>query len=320
MHGIPGYPAFALVDRLFGRSAVDLLMRTTCAKLLAMPRMRRVTEGNLRRILSYVNGREPTPAETAGLREKMARLIARDLLSKYEALNDPSGFEAPVDLRLLPTLRGLLRRGRGAVLVSPHFGDTTMLFFGLVRAGLSLHLMLNHIPPAASRALAGTGLKLHLTDLGTGARYYLDALGRNELVLLLTDMDFFPDGRTLDLFGAPFNPPHGPARLALAAGAPVLPVYAVWDGRRHLLLCDEPIFPEGAGQEAIERGILRSMERFIGRHPEHWLLYHDPWDLEARARDNRRQLRQLMLRSRVERLWRGLTTAFARARILPWRK
>jgi lauroyl/myristoyl acyltransferase len=315
MHGCPGYLLYRLVERLSGKAALAPFIRTTSAKLLGLPRLRQATEGNFRRILAYVNGKEPSPAETASLRGKMALLLARDLLSKYEALRDPARFEVPADLRLLPTLQGLLRAGRGAVLVTPHFGDTTMLFFGLARAGLTLHVLVNRVPASAPGVLAASGVGLHLTDLSTGAKHYLDALARNELVLLMTDMDFYPGGRTLDFFGAPFNPPHGPARLALAAGAPVLPVYAVWDGSRHSLLCDAPISTEGAEQEVVEKAILRSMEKFIGRNPEHWLIYHDPWDLEACARENRRQLRQLRMRGMLEGLWHRLTKSLTRARI-----
>lgn len=318
MNGCPGYPLFVLIERFFGKEAVGPFIQVSCSKIMGLPSLSAVVEGNFRRIHSFAQGREPTPGEVEVFRRQMAQMLARDMLSKYEALRDPAGFDVPADVSLLPVLRGLLRAGRGAVLVSPHFGDTTMLYFGLARTGLPLHVMVNYAPPGAVAALAAAKLKFSLTDLSTGARYYLDALGRNEVLLLSADIDYFPGGRTLDFFGAPFNPPHGPVRLALAAGSPILPVYAVWDGTRHSLLCDAPIPGAGAEQEDVEKGILRSMERFIGRHPAHWLVHYDPWDLEACARANRRQLRQLRLRRSVEDFWRQLTNKLTRARIWSW--
>ena len=115
-----------------------------------------------------------------------------------------------------------------------------MLILGLARAGLPVHVMISYVTPQLRTVEGAPGLRF--TDFTTGAKHYLDALARNELVLLYTDMDFFPGGRTADFFGAPCHPPHGAARLAQAAGAPILPVYAVKEGARHRLCCDEAIW------------------------------------------------------------------------------
>ncbi|MBI5241212.1 MAG: lysophospholipid acyltransferase family protein [Elusimicrobia bacterium] len=298
------YYLYLFLERFLGRAAAASVIGSTCLKTLDIPRFRDVIERNFRRIHRHTHGREPTAQETASFRAEMAQAMARQRVGTYELLRDPGRGEVPVTLKLLPAIEGLRRGGRGVVLVSPHFGDFQMLFHGLARAGLPLHAMVNLVRPAM-REVTAAQPNLRFTDFSTGAKYYLDALGRNELVLLLADMDFFPGGRTLDFFGAPCNPPHGPARLALAASAPVLPVYAVWRGRRHDLLCDAPIPTAGADQEEVEKSILRSMERFIGRHPGHWLIYHDPWDLPACARQTRRQLRQLRLSRWFDGLWGG---------------
>ena len=310
----PDYYLYRLLEALFGASAASAFIRVSSAKLLDIPRLRAVVDGNFRRVHAFTRGRAPTAEETAAFRAEMASLIAAELLSTFALLRDPGRGPVPADLELIPAIEALRREGRGVVLATPHFGDCKMLFLGLGRAGLPLHVMINAVQPAM-RAVTAAQPNLRFTDFSTGARYYLDALARNELVLLLTDMDYFPGGRTLDFFGAPCNPPHGPARLALAAGAPVLPVYAVRSGERHRLLCDSPILVAGADQEDVERRLLRSMEKFIGRHPSHWLVYHDPWDLEACARETRRQLRQLHLRRSLTSFWQRLTKRSPRERI-----
>jgi KDO2-lipid IV(A) lauroyltransferase len=310
----PDYYLYRLLERLFGKEATDSFFQVTCVKLFELPRMRQVVEENFRRIHTHTHGREPSERETASFRAELARTMAEELISTYELQREPGVGPVPVELELLPVLQDLRSHGRGVVLVTPHFGDAKMLFLGLARAGLPLHVMINRVQPVM-REVTAAQPNLRFTDLTTGAKRYLDALSRNELVLLFTDMDYYPGGRTLDFFGAPANPPHGPARLALAAGAPVLPVYAVRRGERQRLLCDAPIRTEGADQEEVEKLILRSMEKFIGRHPDHWLIYHDPWDLAACARQTRRQLRQLHFRIWVEGIWRRLTKGSPRARI-----
>lgn len=308
------YYLYLFMERFFGKAVAVSFIQIACRKTLAVPRLRSVTDGNFRRIYRYTHGREPTDEETASFRADMAQVMALQRINTYELQRVPGRGEAPVELKLLPVIEALRRRGRGVVLVSPHFGDFQLLFHGLARAGLPLHVMINLVRPIM-REVTAAQPNLRFTDFSTGARYYLDALSRNELVLLFSDMDYFPGGRTLDFFGAPCNPPHGPARLALAAGAPLLPVYAVWRGQRHDLLCDAPIPTEGADQEEVEKSILRSMEKFIGRHPGHWLVYHDPWNLAACARQTRRQLRQLRLRRSAAELWRRLTNILPRVRI-----
>jgi lauroyl/myristoyl acyltransferase len=308
------YYLYLFLLRFLGRAAADSAIEFTCVKTLEIPRFRDVAERNFRRIHRHTHGREPTAEEAASFRAEMAQAMARQRISTYELLRAPGRGEVPTAQKLLPAVEALRRAGRGVVLVSPHFGDFQMLFHGLARAGLPLHVMINLVRPAMREATAAQP-NLRFTDFSTGARYYLDALSRNELVLLLADLDFFPGGRTLEFFGAPCNPPHGPARLALAASAPILPVYAVRSGRRDELLCDAAIPTDGADQEEVEKSILRSMERFIGRHPGHWLVYHDPWDLAACARQTRRQLRQLHRQRALGEFWRRLTRALPHARI-----
>ena len=215
----PDYYLYRLLEALFGASAASAFIRVSSAKLLDIPRLRAVADSNFRRVHAFTRGRAPGAEETAAFRAEMAALIAAELLSTFALLRNPGRGPVPADPELIPAIEALRREGRGVVLATPHFGDCKMLFLGLGRAGLPLHVMINAVQPAM-RAVTAAQPNLRFTDFSTGARYYLDALARNELVLLLTDMDYFPGGRTLDFFGAPCNPPHGPARLALAAGAP----------------------------------------------------------------------------------------------------
>ncbi|MBI4676869.1 MAG: hypothetical protein HY748_04740 [Elusimicrobia bacterium] len=242
---------------------------------------------NLSRIYRHALRREPTVAETESVLQEMAVVHARitiSMVSPPEAwprwLNDTS-----VDL--LPVLKGLLEKGKGVILATPHFGNHA--YFDVLSAlGIPLNLLLLHGTSYESAATRRTLMRLW--DVGSSAAGLLRALAANETVLLFDDLDYFPDGRTKHLFGAPFPPPHGPARLSLASGAPVLPVYSVLEGSRWHLVCEEPIFPEAASQSEIEDRLLRSMERRIATRPGHWILYNDVWDLEAVSREMGRQL------------------------------
>ena len=301
----PEYYFFRLLARILGEPGAAAFVRRCCVQFLAIPSLHRVVEPNFRRVWAYGRGREATTEETTLFFSEMAALLAEERLAALELQRDPAHCPVPADAELLPDIEALRRAGRGVLLVTPHFGDVKMLILGLAGCGVPLHVMVSYAGPSG-RALEAVRPNLRFADFGSGAQYYLDVLARNEVVLLYTDMDFFPGGRTADFFGAPCHPPHGPARLALATGAPILPAYTVFERGRHHLRCDAPILPEGLSQEEIEGRILRSIETFISRHPAHWQMFHDPWDLKARALAARNQMRYIRFNLMMDDWWRRL--------------
>ena len=299
----PNSYLYNLFKSLAGKEFADAVVRKGMALLFHNLQLRlgREIRGNLRRVLSYTRKREPEPAELDSIIDEMAGLYARSLINQFAFAphKDHRAYDGKAVPELLPVLKGLLDEKRGAILASPHFGDTLLMAVSLADLGVPLSFMSLYAEPG--RQAARPARNLRFISVGWAAAHCLRALRDNEAVLLLTDIEYFPDGRTLDFFGAPFTPPHGIARLALAAQAPILPVYPIFRGGRHQLVCDEPIRLDGnPSQEDLERRILRSMEIFIGRYPAHWFVFSDIWDLEAAARKNRQTLRGLRLRGRLD--------------------
>ena len=56
---------------------------------------------------------------------------------------------------------------------------------------------------------------------------------------------------------------------------------------------DAPIIPGKGGAEALEEPLLRSMERYIGRYPELWLVLRDIWDVKRSDAMNLSQLESI---------------------------
>ncbi len=247
-------------------------------------------ERRLRRILSHRGEAFAYGAFDAFLRG-MADLYADQLVTLATLTpQEASRWRERIELSAWPAIQRLREGGKGVILASPHFGNLVLPLVALAKAGLPLTAMF--IDAAPFRWARDYGF--NVVSLGYGAAEFLAALARNEAVVVLTDLDFFPDRRAAEFFGAPVRPPHAPVRLALASGAPILPVYAVCQGGQHRLEADDPLWPSAqTSQETMEWDLLRSMETFIGRHPEHWLLFEDVWDLERRDGDNRRQFAKL---------------------------
>ncbi len=81
--------------------------------------------------------------------------------------------------------------------------------------------------------------------------------------------------------------PRGPARLAHATGAWILPVFAITaaDGRCDLVI-EEPIDPLGLDEAAIQSKLAHLLEMYVRRYPEQWLMMQDPWnDAAATGRE-----------------------------------
>lgn len=279
----------AAMDRLLGRERWRRLIERAALYGFNKPGLRRILENNLRRIYAF-SGKELTEDELARVIDEMALLYARNQHSLFICDQDIRDVLSTFDLDLLPTLRTLRAGGRGALLITPHFGNIGLAMLALADAGIPLNAQI--INAAPYRWCERPNLRF--IGLSDGAAACLKALKRNETLLLYGDLDFFPGNRTADFFGAPIRPPHGPARLAVAARSPVLPVYAVYRGGRHHFECGEPILiEEDTDAGAVEEGILRSMETVIARHPSQWTICMDIWDMEETYRGLRRHLQKV---------------------------
>jgi lauroyl/myristoyl acyltransferase len=91
------------------------------------------------------------------------------------------------------------------------------------------------------------------------------------------------------LFGNPFPLPVGPAALARATGAMIVPVFVFRRGRRaYRCWIDEPIAVESTAdrQGDVERAVLRfnaSLERAIRSEPHQWFIFRRLWGVEGEA-------------------------------------
>jgi lauroyl/myristoyl acyltransferase len=88
----------------------------------------------------------------------------------------------------------------------------------------------------------------------------------------------------VEFFGEPARLPDGPAKLALATGAPILPVFMVrTPDDTFNYSVGEPIWADKQRDDvaAIKRQIAIALERVISQHSEQWFLFHDLWDVEA---------------------------------------
>jgi len=242
---------------------------------------RRVGEENLARAF---------PERSASERARILREHYRELgrvAAEYPRLAELA--RAP-DGRVVAEVRGgehlerALEGGRGAILLSGHFGNFELLGARLARMNPVDFVVRAMANPgveallARQRAAAGVGL----IPVERGARRALEALRANRWVALLMDQDAGRDGVFVPFLGRPASTVAGPARLALATRAPIVAgfVHRLADGRHVLEIDPPPELEDARAPGAVERltaCLAGRLERRVRERPEHWLWLHRRW-------------------------------------------
>ena len=189
-------------------------------------------------------------------------------------------------------LEEALAAGNGAILVSPHLGNWELGGLGLAERGYTINVLtfretdekVNQLREAfrLERGVRFIYVDRHDTS-PLAIIEAVNALRRNEVLALLGERDGSSHKISMDFFGRPTDIPVGPAYLALASGAPVIPVFVPLENGRYATLMDEAIyFKGGHGQhnEAIRTGMQRLMtvfERYIRQYPDQWYNFFEYW-------------------------------------------
>jgi len=196
-----------------------------------------------------------------------------------------------------------LQAGRGAICITPHLGNWEIggLLFSF-KGGILNVLTLDERDQKTKsfrEAMRGRkGIKnVYIDPRDESPMAIVDAvraLRRNEIVAMLGDRVQSQKTMIFDFFGKPTPFPIGVAILALATGAPVLPVFVVMEkSRKYRAIIEAPIaFRSDARQkrdEAIKEGMekmVKIFEDYIARYPDQWYNFYDYWK-EAGERKER---------------------------------
>lgn len=181
-------------------------------------------------------------------------------------------------------LDGLVAAGRGGLLLSAHIGswEVAALVAGLLLPqGLAVvnRPLDNPLLEAELARLRGLYGNRSLGNRGV-VRAILRELQRGGVVGILIDQRAVDDQAvTVPLFGLPSRTHPILARLALHTGAPVVPIWGLWDGPAQITVrFDPPVTPEpGADELALTARYNRVIEGVIRERPEQWMWYHDRW-------------------------------------------
>lgn len=240
----------------------------------------------IRRRVAAANLERCVPGWPAAQRAEILRQHYRELgriAVEYARLPElamaPADDESVAIVRGLEPLRAALERGRGAVIVTGHFGN-----FELAALRVARHVPVTLVARPQSNADVDRWVMEQRRRSGvavipvTQPRAILGVLRRNAVVAMVGDQDAGRDGVFVPFLGRLASTARGPARIAAIAGAPLLTAFSRRGAdERHVVTIEPPIEPEGDTIDGVTRRHVARLEEWVRRDPWNWLWLHRRW-------------------------------------------
>lgn len=247
-----------------------------------VPRFRRIPNGNLR--LAF--GASRSEAALQRLARRSLQNSCRTLVEflKLPVLT-PADLDRMVELEGTEHLDAALAHGRGAILLTAHYGNWEFLGARLITAGYPLSVIARDqddegITRLVNEARQGKGMRvLRRSEV----REALKCLRRNEVLGILADQNTAVGGVFVDFFGKPAATAPGPALLALRTGAAVVPVFIRRESPgRHRAAIQPPLRLVHTGNRETDvvahtALMTKVIEHQVAQWPEEWLWLHQRW-------------------------------------------
>ncbi len=197
-----------------------------------------------------------------------------------------SEINASVTIHGLERFEKVVADGKGAVLITGHYGNWELLQVVAGIRGTPIHVLardqrhprLNEILMRQREAHGSVAV-----SRGMNVRFLLKALKEGKLVGVLGDQSAGRSGGILlPLFGRVTTVPTGAFEIARRTGAVVLPCFMARDEeQKHSIYVEEPLAAEGKDDAEIVQNqaasYLRLLESHIERSPRQWLWQNKRW-------------------------------------------
>lgn len=281
-HRVEGWLLRALLEDLRRGTVQDALERAVTWSKRARPLLRREQRW-AERNLALVFGPDLADADRTAL---ASLAVEQHVLSHAEGVR---AAEVRVTSEGIEHLEAAAAAGRGAVIAAVHLGSWEAVAHWLgARRGLPIACV--HRPvdsPQSEREFAaarvGYGIEWIRKDNPVAMRR---ALRSGKLLIVMSDVNTTRDGVTAAFLGLPAQCPSGPARLALSAGCPVCPVFAIRESLGEArVVALEPLLPvAGVPRRETPSEVLRlvcginaAFEPWILEYAEQYNWLHPRW-------------------------------------------
>jgi KDO2-lipid IV(A) lauroyltransferase len=189
----------------------------------------------------------------------------------------------------IEAFRDILAAGRGAVLALPHMANWDAAGAWLVAQGHPFTTVAERLKPDElfDRFVAfRQSLGMEVLALSGGERAPYDILRTRMkdggVTCLVSDRDLTAGGIPVDFFGETARMPAGPAMLAVATGAALIPVKLWYDGTivRGIFGPEIPVPVDGDRRAKVTAMTQQMADYFaagIAKHPQDWHMLQKFW-------------------------------------------
>ncbi|HVU65951.1 MAG TPA: lysophospholipid acyltransferase family protein [Ktedonobacteraceae bacterium] len=180
-----------------------------------------------------------------------------------------------------------LALGKGLILFSAHFGPFEAMTQWFAARGYQVVIPVEKLKDERMlrlimRLRSSSGVTF--VPLGGSApmRTIIQALRKNQIVLITADRAIEGESVVRDFFGEPARLPIGPVNLSMRTGAPLVGALGWRVSRKHmhgtfsrltLALSEE----ERQQAEVVEAALIKQLEQVISAHPEQWVVFAPIW-------------------------------------------
>jgi len=182
-------------------------------------------------------------------------------------------------------LRRAIANGKGAIIITAHFGNWEIIPLYLRSLGFEGGVLARRLryPEYESFLISLRGAKGVPTFTRGSFKEVATLLRANQIIGILPDQDMDSlEGVFVNFFGHPSYTPVGPAALSLLTGAPLLPCFLIREGERFRLVIEPPIpMPQTTDRTQalvmLTQAWSHVVESYIRRYPDHWVWMHRRW-------------------------------------------
>ena len=206
-------------------------------------------------------------------------------MARMPRMNE-SFIERWIDLSQHTVIKEALNGGRGAIVVSGHFGNWEWMGGSMSRIGYAVTYVVTSqtnrlVEDWMNRMRKSAGVEIvHRRNAVKGV---LSALKRNRAVAILCDQDAGGSGVFVPFFNRLASTPRGPAVFHLKTGVPIVFSAAHRDYNGRLMVTFEEMKfngltgDRGNDERTIMQSVTARLEDGIRLHPEQWLWLHRRW-------------------------------------------
>jgi KDO2-lipid IV(A) lauroyltransferase len=251
---------------------------------------RRAAISNMRHVLG-------PQARWSEVRRAAHKIFQNVALDYYDMLRVPDLSDEELQREVIfdqagwDQIRPLVLEGKSLIMLSAHYGAIDMAGRILQAHGWHVALLADRVGGSrlfqfmrAVRERTGSEMLPHEDGIAM-LRHLIQTLRAGRTVGLLADRNVTVEGNSgicVPFFGQDTLMSSAVARLALRSKALIIPCFCYREGRKYVVSIDQPIAPTATDHpeqdvETLTRKVAAIYEKYIGLHPDQWLLLSPVW-------------------------------------------